>query len=222
MMASVLHELQRLQTRYDTLAGDFARVQARMDAAANLSRDRQMLERMDMFYFLLNERLDREVKWLAERIDPLAAAEAARPAGAAEPTAAAAATQSVSVHELTGIGFYDVETDGRAFWRWFGPQVTLMLRDVDAAAHMLCLEFNGVAAGVDLGQVSGSINGLPLAPEVARAEDGRSELCIALARSTLRADRSLIVNLSFGQAFTPSGDTRALSAVFTGARLVCA
>jgi hypothetical protein len=216
MMPPVLAELQRLQARYDKLAADFARAQARLDASANLSRDRQILERLDMFYFLLNERLDREVKWLADRIDPVAAPESARAVVAApNPT-----TQRLSVHDVSGIGFYEVETDGRECWRWFGPQVTLMLRDVDTAAHMLSLEFNGVATGVDLGQVSGSVNGLPLVPELKKGDDGRSELCIALAPSTLRADRSLIVNLSFGQAFTPSGDTRALSAVFTGARLV--
>ena len=218
IMGPVLTNLKRLQARYDELSAYLERAQSRMDALANISRDKQLLDRLDMFYFLINDRLDREVKYLAGKIDPALAGETA-----AGPAAAAPAKESVvrrTVHDIDGVGFYEVESDGPASWRWFGPEVTLFLKDVNPGASALLLQFGAIGNGVKFHEATGSLNGFPILPEFGIGPDGHSEVTFPIAPGSIRSDRAIILNLTFRQAYKAPGDARALSAAFVAAQIV--
>jgi hypothetical protein len=218
IMGPVLANLKRLQARYDTLSSYFERAQSRMDALANISRDKQLLDRLDMFYFLINDRLDREVKYLAGKIDPALAG-----ATAADPAAAALAAEGVvrrTVHDIDGVGFYEVESDGPASWRWFGPEVTLFLKDVNPKASALLLQFGAIGNGVKFNEATGSLNGFPILPEFGTGPDGHSEVTFPIAPGSIRSDRAIILNLTFSQAYKAPGDVRALSAAFVAAQII--
>jgi hypothetical protein len=216
IMGPVLTSLRRLQARYDLLAALFDRAQSRMDALGNISRDRQLLDRLDMFYFLINDRMDREVKWLAGRIDPGVEARVAP-----DPSSAAKENPDRrSPYDIDGVGFYGVETDGVGSWRWFGPHVTLLLKNVSPGARAITLQFGTIAAGVILRQLQGSINGLPLLPEFTANPGGGHRMTIPVAAAAMRPDRAVIINLSFDQAYKPPGDTRALCATFIQADIL--
>jgi hypothetical protein len=218
IMGPVLTGMRRLQARYDELSAYFERAQSRMDALANISRDRQLLERLDMFYFMINDRLDREVKWLAQRFDP-AVSEAALTERLAPPEPAPTRR---APHDIDGVGFYEVETDGQGVWRWFGPDVTLFLKDVSPRASALVLQFGAVGAGVTLTDMTGSINGFSILPEFGTSPEGYREVTFPIAPGSLRSDRAIILNLSFKQAYRAPGDVRALSAAFVAAQLLSA
>ncbi|MCB8873632.1 hypothetical protein [Acidisoma silvae] len=215
IMGPVLTDLKRLQARYDELSSFFERAQSRMDTIANISRDKQLLDRLDMFYFLINDRLDREVKFLAGKIDPALAQQmtAERAAAVEEDIARRTA------HDIDGVGFYEVESDGRAFWRWFGPDVTLFLKDVNPTARALRLQFGAVGSGVRFDDASGSLNGFPIQAEFSTAPEGYSEITFPIAPGSVRSDRAIILNLTFKQAYRAPGDARALSAAFVAAQI---
>jgi hypothetical protein len=215
IMGPVLANLKRLQARYDTLSSFFARAQSRMDALANISRDEQLLDRLDMFYFLINDRLDREIKFLASKIDPTLATEMA--ADRAMPAKETVIRRTV--HDIDGVGFYDVESDGRAFWRWFGPEVTLFLKDVHPKASTLLLQFSAIGSGVRFNEATGSLNGFPILPEFGMSPEGYSEVTVPVAPGSIRSDRAIILNLTFKQAYRAPGDARALSAAFVAAQI---
>ena len=218
IMGPVLTNLKRLQAHYDALSSYFERAQSRMDALANISRDKQLLDRLDMFYFLINDRLDREVKYLAGKIDPELVGDMA-----ADHAAAAPAEEGVvrrTAHDIDGVGFYEVESDGPASWRWFGPEVTLFLKDVNPKASALLLQFGTIGSGVKFNEVTGSLNGFPILPEFGTGPDGYSEVTFPIAPGSIRSDRAIILNLTFKQAYKAPGDVRALSAAFVAAQII--
>jgi hypothetical protein len=218
IMGPVLTSVRRLQARYDALSSLFERAQSRMDALANISRDRQLLDRLDLFYFMINDRVDREVKWLAQRFDP-ALSEAALTERLAPPEPAPTRR---TPHEIDGVGFHEVETDGQGVWRWFGPDVTVFLKDVSPRASALLLQFGAVGAGVKFTDMTGSINGFSILPEFGTSPEGYQEATLPIAPGSLRSDRAIILNLSFKQAYRAPGDVRALSAAFVAAQLLSA
>jgi hypothetical protein len=218
IMGPVLTNLKRLQARYDTLSSYFERTQSRMDALANISRDKQLLDRLDMFYFLINDRLDREVKYLAGKIDPALAGEPA-----ADPAATGPVGEDVvhrTANEIDGIGFYEVEFNGPASWRWFGPEVTLFLKDVNPRASALLLQFGAIGSGVKFNEATGSLNGFPILLEFGTGPDGHNEVTFPIAPGSIRSDHAIILNLTFKQAYKAPGDVRALSAAFVAAQIV--
>jgi hypothetical protein len=216
IMGPVLASLKRLQARYDALSSYFERAQSRIDALANISRDKQLLDRMDMFYFLINDRIDREIKFLAGKIDPAFAEETA--ADRVTPTEESVVRRTV--HEIDGVGFYEVESDGGAFWRWFGPEVTLFLKDINPKVSALLLQFGAIGGGVKFNELTGTLNGFPILPEFGTSPEGHSEVTFPVAPGSVRSDRAIILNLTFKQAYKAPGDVRALSAAFVAAQIL--
>ncbi len=215
IMGPVISSMRQLQSKYDALSSYFQLAQSRMDALANISRDKQLLDRLDMFYFMINDRLDREIKYLAGKIDPALNLDVA----ASHAAAAGDDLMHRTVHEIDGVGFYEVESDGGAFWRWFGPDVTLFLKEVSPKAHALRLQFGAVGSGVKFNEASGSINGFPILPEFGASPEGYSEVTFPIAPGSVRSDRAIILNLTFKQAHRAPGDARALSAAFVAAQI---
>jgi hypothetical protein len=145
----------------------------------------------------------------------LAPREAAEPpppeTGAAPPAPAMLAPDA-----FEGTGFYDVERSGTAAWRWFGPDVTLVLRGVPPGAGRVTLLFSAVAKGVAPAAFSCSVNGLHVQARVTEIAKGRYRATLPVPEVTERPDRRVTLLLAFDGAHAPPGDMRLLTIACTG------
>ena len=114
---------------------------------------------------------------------------------------------------------FDLETNEASEWRWFGPEVTLVLRDVGAPLSRVVLRF------YTFGQIEGeqsvrvSLEGVTVGAELRQLPDGPWLLDIPLRRAAGWPDDTVIVHLAFARHHTSAADPRLLSAVFSGAEL---
>ena len=212
LMEPLRLRLRDMEARQEKSERYLTQMRARLEATANVSRDRQLLERLDLYYYLVNDRLDRELRWLEERVSP--AGPASLPA-----REQAAPTTKILARSVEGVGVHNLESNGVAEWRWFGPKVMLVLRDVGENLGGLTLYFSAVGEGVSLGGATVTANGLRLDCDAGAAADQRAELIMAVPPGLVRRDRSLLVHLQFAEAFSPPGDSRSLSAAFVEAEL---
>lgn len=205
VLAGALTQIARLETRLDAAVQEVASLRRRLDGAVALSRDRMLLDRLDLFYLMLNERIDREMRVL----------------GAPPPASprAAPAVVAFSPGEVEGVGLFDPETNAVSEWRWFGPDVTLVFRDVGAPVSRIVLNF------FTFGQIEGeqsvrvSLAGTTIGAELRRLPEGPWLLEIPVRRAAGWPDGAVIVHLQFARHHTSAADPRLLSAVFSGAEL---
>ncbi len=200
-----LAQIARLEARLDAAEREAASLRQRLDATVALSRERMLLDRLDLFYLMLNERIDREVRVLG--------GPPPRPVPAAPPVIA------FRPSEVEGVGMFDLETNEVSEWRWFGPDVTLVLRDVGAPVSRIVLRF------FTFGQIEGeqsvrvSMEGVTVGAELRQLPEGPWLLDIPLRRAAGWPDDTVIVHLAFARHHASAADPRLLSAVFSGAEL---
>ncbi len=200
-----LAQIARLEARLDAAEREAVSLRRQLDASLALSRERMLLDRLDLFYLMLNERIDREVRVL----------------GGPPPTAVPPAPPVIAYRpsEVEGVGMFDLETNEVSEWRWFGPEVTLVLRDVGAAVSRVVLRF------YTFGQIEGeqsvrvSMQGMTVGAELRQLPEGPFLLDIPLRRAAGWPDNTVIVHLAFARHHTSAADPRLLSAVFSGAEL---
>ena len=205
VLASALAQVARLEKRLDAAVRETASLRRRLDGAVALSRDRMLLDRLDLFYLMLNERIDREMRVL----------------GGPPPASPKAAPEVVVFRpgEVEGVGLFDLETNAVSEWRWFGPDVTLVFRDVGAPVSRIVLNF------FTFGQIEGeqsvqvSLAGTTIGTELRRLPEGPWLLEIPVRRAAGWPDGAVIVHLQFARHHTSAADPRLLSAVFSGAEL---
>lgn len=204
-LAGAMAQLAAMSGRVDALEQASATLRRRLDTALDLGRAALLLDRLDLFYLLLSERIDR-------------AAPGTRP----EPVfAGPPAVRVFAPADIDGIGIFDVETDGSHEWRWFGPDATIALRDVPWPARRVVLYFHGFGDAPEPPSVRVSIGG---PPETARLRflQGRYALNVPVPRRAASIGGMLILHLSFDRHQTSQADPRLLSAVFSGAEVVAA
>ena len=198
-------QIARLEARLDAAEREATSLRRQLDATVALSRERMLLDRLDLFYLMLNERIDREVRVLGG--PPPARGRPAPPVITFRPS------------EVEGVGMFDLETNEASEWRWFGPEVTLVLRDVGAPLSRVVLRF------YTFGQIEGeqsvrvSLEGVTVGAELRQLPDGPWLLDIPLRRAAGWPDDTVIVHLAFARHHTSAADPRLLSAVFSGAEL---
>ncbi len=201
---AALAQIARLEARLDAAALESEALRRRLDAAVSLSRDRMLLDRLDLFYLMLNERIDREMRVLGAPPPPV---QAPPPVLAFRPG------------EVEGVGMFDLETNEASEWRWFGPDVTLVFRDVAAPLSRIVLRF------FTFGQIEGeqsvrvSMSGATVGAELRQLPDGPWLLEIPVRRAAGWPDGTVIVHLAFARHHATAADPRLLSAVFSGAEL---
>jgi len=121
--------------------------------------------------------------------------------------------------EVEGVGMFDLETNEASEWRWFGPDVTLVFRDVAAPLSRIVLRF------FTFGQIEGeqsvrvSMSGATVGAELRQLPDGPWLLEIPVRRAAGWPDGTVIVHLAFARHHATAADPRLLSAVFSGAEL---
>jgi hypothetical protein len=199
---------QMLERQLEQCRKDILSLNARLTRVLDLDRDRLLLERLDLFYFLLNQRIDR----LAHDPSP-----AVQPEPADSPPAPG--PLQVLPRALEGVGYYGLEGDGAREWRWFGPRVLLAFRQLGAQPTRVVLKFFRFAHGVTVPEVRVSVNGTAVTAGLSNPEPNRHLLDIPVLRSMWRPDQTLIVELQFGDQESSENDRRQLSAVFSSATL---
>lgn len=205
LLDAALATIARLSARLDVGDAALAGMRARLDSAVGLGRDRMLLDRLDLFYLMLNERIDREMRAIGTP--------------AAPPPEPPPSVLSFRPSEIEGVGMFDLETNGHNEWRWFSPDVTLIFRDVGAPVSRIVLQFHNFGE-IEHGQaVQVSMAGTTIAGELRRLPDGIHLLEIPVRRAEAWPDGSVILHLAFARHYTTAADPRLLSAVFSGAEV---
>ncbi len=122
-------------------------------------------------------------------------------------------------YALEGRGLHEPETEGGRSWRWFGPDVTLTIRQMGQAPTALSLTVAAVAPGVELGRVSATFQGVRVPVAVAGEEGGGQALVIQVPGGSLPRDGVATLRLQFATAHSPPGDARMLTIACTGLRI---
>ena len=210
----VLAELRSMQEQQAALTARLEAMRNQIMSSVDPGRERLLLQRLDLTYLLLNERMDRELKWLSSRID---AAEGDKLAlehlAAPRPT-----LTQLSASALQGVGMHDVETNGVSHWRWFSRTVTLFLTDVDTEARHIRFNFTSSSPVLDLTRMTVLVNGYDAPFEWLSPESG-VELVINLSRIAVRPDRTLILTIDFGHGWSAENDARVLTLACTGLKI---
>ncbi len=213
-IASALMGAQKiLDERQTRMAAELARLRAKLGAVGDISRDVLMLERLDLYHGLVMDRLDREFAAVRQELglaDPVHA-----------PLPEPAAPHVLLPADLEGVGLYHVEFDGDRQWRWFGPDTTLILRDVDHATRLLRIQYGLPDNWTDIGPLQCQINGRH-AQIVSSPADHAHCLELCLTPNMHRPDRCLIIHLRFDQSYSPPNDERVLSMSCSTVELIAA
>lgn len=130
----------------------------------------------------------------------------------------------LAARDFRGTGFHALEGAGDRTWRWLGADVNLKLDNVSRHATRIEVLIAATAPGLTEGAITCSVNGVPTRANFARtAEDGSGEAgltaLIPLPQAARRRDRSVVLDLAFGRAHQPPGDSRVLSVACTGLRI---
>lgn len=142
----------------------------------------------------------------------------ARPAPPEIP-AEAPAELLVSARDFSGQGFHALEGEGDNAWRWLGADVKLRLQAVPRDARVIEVQIAATAPGLTEGSLGCSVNGAPSeAHFVGSLEEGLVAR-IPIPAVAHRRDRVLVLDLAFGRAHKPAGDSRMLSVACTGLRI---
>ena len=192
-----------LHSRLETLERDVQKMSVSMSLLSGQGRERLLLDRLDMFYALIQDRLDKELRVL-------------NPPSRGGQDLPVPADRDIGAAEIEGTGYYALEGHGAVRWRWFGPNVSFVVRDVSARARELHLAFFSVDAACREGDIRIKANGCVLEARAVRTQD-RVEITAALGRNVFggAAIKSLIVEVDFPYHFQPAGDNRVLSAAFS-------
>jgi len=136
-----------------------------------------------------------------------------------EAPAEAATEVLIPAGDFSGNGFHALEGEGARAWRWLGADVKLRLTAVPRGARMVEVLIAAAAPGLTEGSLSCCVNGVPSeARFIGTLEDGLCAL-IPIPAVSHRRDRTLVLDLAFGRAHKPTGDSRMLSVACTGVRI---
>jgi hypothetical protein len=205
LSAGVLEAHRRTSLAQARLGEELARLRARTAALLDASREQMLLERLDLYHAMLMDRLDREFVAIRRELGL---------GGLDGPAGERAEALRIDPHALEGAGIYDVEWEGETHWRWFGPEATVLLRDLPANLLALRVHCAVVPEGVSLRDATCRVNGVPVAPAVAQATPPALDLPVP--PEAQRRDGSVILHLRFASAHTPAGDARALTIACSG------
>jgi hypothetical protein len=130
-----------------------------------------------------------------------------------------AAEMLVGARDFRGTGFHALEGAGEHAWRWLGADVSLRLAQVPRQARLIELSIAATTPGLTDGSLTCAINGVPTEASFAGTAQGGTVALIAIPPAARRRDRAVTLDLSFGRAQQPPGDSRVLSVACTGLRI---
>jgi hypothetical protein len=211
LVGPVLNALETLRGEHQKATEELDQFRSRLDSFTNITSESAIFDRLDLYYHLLSERLDRALRLVYERTGSEAPETVPAPADG---------IRQIQPPQLEGIGFYQVEAGEGGEWRWFGPRVTLLFREVPSSASSVRLSFDRMAPGVEPEKIRATIDGIEVAAAVRSGAEGDCEIALPIDRRAWRPDATVIVQLVFASAHVPQSDSRAVTAVFTGAELV--
>jgi hypothetical protein len=157
---------------------------------------------------------------LRATIDAVAAgAHRAAPTGPGEQDAAPTGETLVPARDFRGSGFHALEGSGEHAWRWLGAEATLRLADIPRQARRIEILIAAAAPGLAEGSIACTINGTPTEARFTSSAESGLAAVIEIPPVARRRDRSLLLQLAFGRAHQPAGDSRVLSLACTGLRI---
>jgi hypothetical protein len=171
--------------------------------------DAHLLDRLDLFYFLLDQKIE---KFGAGR-------EATRPPTAPvvkQSRSKEVIAQKISLRALEGVGFYDVESNADGAWRWFGPRVLLAVRDIVGRPERVVLKFQKFPEPSKLPTIRVLVNDLPMAVKLSESDVGNCVVDVPVPASACRSDDMLLLHIYIDEYDTGLNDSRMLSAAFVG------
>ena len=205
-LQQVLARVTVLEQTLEALTVEQATQRRRLDHTETFGRERLLLDRLDLFYLLLSDRIDR----FLPRAEPAA------------PPPHLPTVRRIAPAEVEGVGLYALETDGASEWRWLGPDVTLMFRGAMQPVAQILLFFHSFGLPDASKPIRAWLQAIPVASELVELRDGRHALEIIVPAGTSWPDGTLILHLSFGHWHSSADDPRLLRAVFSGAELFAA
>ncbi len=202
----ILRRVAALEQALGALTIEQATLRRRLDYAEQFGRERLLLDRLDLFYLLLSDRID----GLLPRPEP------------PPPPPEIPEVRRITPAEVEGVGIYGLETDGASEWRWLGPDVTLMFRGATQPVARILVFFHSFGLPDAQKPVRAWLQAVPVASALLELQDGRHALEVIVPAGTSWPDETLILHLSFGHWRSSADDPRVLSAVFSGAELFAA
>lgn len=139
--------------------------------------------------------------------------------GAAFDDEAEPAEMLVAARDFRGTGFHSLEGAGENAWRWLGADVTLRLAQLPRQARRIEVMIAATIPGLADGSLTCAVNGVPTAASFAGTATGGTVALIPIPPAARRRDRAVTLDLSFGRAQQPPGDSRVLSVACTGLRI---
>ncbi len=121
--------------------------------------------------------------------------------------------------DFRGTGFHALEGSGEHSWRWLGADVNLKLDTVSRHATRIEVLIAAVVPGLTEGSITCAVNGVPTRANVAGTAEAGLTVVIPLPQAARRRDRTVVLDLAFGRAQQPPGDSRTLSVACTGLRI---
>ncbi|RJF86448.1 hypothetical protein D3874_04910 [Oleomonas cavernae] len=219
MVGAIARSQRNLLNRID----DLEREQRRLIEQANVNsiqaRERLLMERIDLFYSLIQDRLNRELCAVVADVGHIDA----NPDGDGNIAEHDSDEEwhndlHFTAESIEGIGFYDLEGEIDSYWRWFGPRTTLVLREVPVGARSVRLAFSNLPNGIQETGVSATVNAKEVDIILEREEKEGNIIVILDPENRTKIDKrsTLIVNLKFEYSFMQSdNDRRVLSAAFS-------
>jgi len=117
---------------------------------------------------------------------------------------------------MQGEGFYSVEGDDQRSWRWFGPDTTLLLRDIPPEVGSVTLLIASAALGVALEGLQITVNGTAMAATIRAEPDGGWRLLIPVPAPLIRPEGVVRLRIVSANAHAPPGDARTLAIACIG------
>jgi hypothetical protein len=209
LLDGAMMAIAALESRVEQLERGQAVLRGGVERATSIGVERLLLDRLDLFYLLLSDRLDRTLR-------------AANPPPLPQADAGQARSWRYAPGEIEGVGLYALETNGQHDWRWFGPAVTLVFRDVPGPVERIVLAFHGFGPKVTDAQICVSIGVVPVRASLSPGHGDGMVLVVPVPEGARFADGTVILHITFGHYQTSELDRRLLSAVFSGAELFAA
>jgi hypothetical protein len=198
-----------LERRVAQLERGQAALRGGVERATSIGVERLLLDRLDLFYLLLSDRLDRTLR-------------GADPPPLLQANTGEARSWHYAPGEIEGVGVYALETNGQHDWRWFGPAATVVFRDVPGPVERIALGFEGFGPNVTDAQIGVSVGVVPVSASLSPGHGDGMVLVVPVPKGARFADGTVILHLTFGHYHTTELDRRLLSAVFSGAELFAA
>jgi hypothetical protein len=180
----------------------------KLDLTSSMILENHGLERIDIYYALLNRKIER-LALSQNKVDDISTFD--QPIAFAEQTTKYPIVLNAS--QIEGVGVYHLEVEKDNQWRWLAPRVTIAFRGISPEIKTIAMCFSNFSPESNCKGIIIDINGRSIKIDAMKNLD-RWELHIPLSNYN-SIDSTSIVHIQFKDFIHPDGDQRLLSAVLS-------